>query len=405
VVDPAWRENSGEVYAGLPNGPRGLARIQPLPPGTVDDRSRAVDLALRALDAWRAGFDSIAVEVRSDLAQPVPGPPIELAAWRQLSQKLTGRRFVTDITLAPGVRAMLADGARGPALVVWSDAVDGTSEIVADLGNASVLFTDLWGRSAKISPTQRGHVLKLGREPAFIEGIDPNLLRLRKTFRVEPGFALSRRAPQDAALVLGNPWATAISGTVTVLGPEALQISPRSQSFTIPAGGEAKLPIRFSVPRSLPSGQPMLTVLVQGTANEPFRATLEAPIELGNRAVRLEPEWRLARSIESGSVDVVLTLRVTNISTQSIDVEAFAVADGYTQSRKPITGLAPGATAVRVFHFAAGAQRLSGRDIRTGVHDPTLDARALVSVPIPPLLPPTASDKTTAAAASDLDLE
>lgn len=395
VVDPAWRGSEGEVYGGLPAGPRGMARIQALPPGVVDDRARAIDLALRAIDAWRAGFDSIAVDVRSDSVQTVPGPPIELAAWRQLALKLSGRRFVTDIPLDPALRCMLADGPRGPVLVAWSDFEDRGVEIAADLGSGAIATTDLWGRTAKVSLSSRGHVFRIGREPVFIEGIDASLCQLRRGFRVEPGFALSRRAPQEAALVLVNPWPTTINGSLTITGPEKLEISPRTHSFSVPAGGEVRLPITFSVPRGFPAGITPLTASVQGTATEPFRAVLEAPLQLGNDSVKVEPEWRLARSIESGSVDIVLTLRVTNIGKQPIDVEAFAVADGYTQSRKPISSLEPGASAVRVFHFASGAQRLSGRDIRAGVHDPALDARHLMRVAIPPLLPPSRSATST----------
>lgn len=398
VVDPAWRENEGEIYHGLPLGPRGMARIQPLSAGVVDDRARAVDLALRAIDAWRAGFDSIAVDVRPDGVQAVPGPPIELAAWRQLALKLSGRRFVADIPLDPGIRCMLADGPRGPVLVAWSDVVDRPVEISADLGSGQISLTDLWGRTSKVSLTSRGHVFKIGREPTFIEGIDAKLCELRRGFRVEPAIALSRRAPQEGALVLANPWPTAMNGTLSVTGPEKLEITPRTHSFTIPAGGEVRLPISFSVPRSFPAGVTPITVSMQGTATEPFRATMSAALQLGSTSVKVEPEWRLARSIESGSVDIVLTLRVTNISAQPIDVEAFAVADGYTQNRKPISSLEPGATAVRVFHFASGAQRLSGRDIRAGVHDTLLDARHLLRVSIPPLLPPaTAAPSATGA--------
>ena len=43
---------------------------------------------------------------------------------------------------------------------------------------------------------------------------------------------------------------------------------------------------------------------------------------------------------------------------------------------------------MRVFHFASGARRLSGRDIRVGVHDTDADIRHLIRVPIPPILPP-----------------
>ncbi|MEY2795592.1 MAG: hypothetical protein RIR10_1308, partial [Planctomycetota bacterium] len=48
-------------------------------------------------------------------------------------------------------------------------------------------------------------------------------------------------------------------------------------------------------------------------------------------------------------------------------------------------------TAVRVFPFADGVRRLSGRDIRAGVHDEDGDARTLRKIAIPPLLPPLQS--------------
>ena len=388
VAEPEWREGSGEIYSDLPSGSRGIARVVPLPPGAVDDRSRAIDLAIRGIDAWRAGYNSIAIDVPQNAAQSVPGPPIELAAWRQLSLKLSARRFVDEIDVAPGIRCMLADGPRGPVLVMWSDSVDGSTEVACDLSSGAITLTDLWGRTSRVGLTPRGHVFRVGREPVFVEGVDAALCKLRKSVRVEPGFALGKRALQEATIVLSNPWPVTVSGTLTVLGPEALQLSPRTHGFTMPAGGEARLPIALSVPRSMSAGLTSVTVAISGTATEPFRATIDAPLQLGNPAVRLEPSWRLARSIESGNIDLVLTLRVTNISDAPIDVDAFAVADGYTQSRKPLATLGPGASSVRVFHFASGARRLSGRDIRVGVHDTDADIRHLIRVPIPPILPP-----------------
>ena len=84
----------------------------------------------------------------------------------------------------------------------------------------------------------------------------------------------------------------------------------------------------------------------------------------------------------------MLTLRVTNVSGSPIDVEAFAGAEGYAVDRKLVSALPPGATAVRAFHFKDGARRLSGRDIRTGIHETETDARLLRRVSVPPLLPP-----------------
>lgn len=387
VADPAWRESAAEAYAGFPTGPRGMVRIVPLPPGLVDEYSRAIDIAVRAIDAWRAGFDSVSVDVRADSMPPIPGPPLELAAWRQISTRLCGRNFVREVPVAEGVRAILADGPRGTVLVVWSEAA-GDVEVSVDLGSAPVAATDLWGRSSTIPPAPEGHRIRIGREPIFIEGVGREACLLRAGFRVEPGFAAARRATQDATLVLANPWKSAMTGTVSVLAPDALGLEPKVQRFSIEPLGEGRIPVSFSVPFALEAGHVPVRVLVEGMAGEPFAARLSATLEVGYRDVRVEHGWRLARSIESGAVDLVLTTRVTNLTERPLDVEAFAAADGYTQTKKPVTGLAPGQSAVRVFHFAAGARHLSGREIRAGVQDSDGDVRLLRRVPIPPLLPP-----------------
>jgi hypothetical protein len=391
VADPAWRESAGEAYAGFASGARGMVRIVPLPAGSVDDRERAIDLALRAIDAWRAGFDAISVDVRSDGDPPAPGPALEFAAWRQISTRLCGRRFVAEIPVADGVRAILADGARGAALVLWNEAGGADANVSVDLGAATVHATDLWGRARDIAPSPEGHALAIGREPLFVEGVSREMCLFRKGFRVDPVFAESKRAPQEGTLVLANPWERVLSGTLAIKAPDTLGISPKTHRFTIAPGGEVRLPVSFSVPRSMEAGNVPVHVEVTGTAEEPFRAAMTGSLEVGYRKAVIEPSWRLARSIESGAIDLVLTLKVTNVSDAAIDVEAFAGADGYASDRKLVTGLAPGATAVRAFYFADGARRLSGRDIRTGVHEPETDARLLKRVAVPPLLPPTAT--------------
>lgn len=373
---------SDAPFAGMPVGPRGLARVVPLPPRSVADRERAIDLALRGIAAWRAGFDDIAVDVRVDSQPLVPGPPLELAAWRQLSTRLCGRRFVSEIPVADGVRALLADGARGPVLALWSEGAEAV-EVAVDLGSRAVLATDLWGRSAPVGPAIAGHALRVGREPLFVEGIDREMCLFRRGFRVEPAFVESRRTQQEAALALSNPWNVPITGTLSIVGPDDLGISPRVHRFSLQPLAEGLLPVNVSIPRGLPAGSVQVRVVVEGTAEEPFRATMEAPLEIGYRKATVAPAWRLARSIESGRVDLVLSLRVTNVSDEPIDVDAFAVADGFMQDQKPIRALAPGETAVRVFHFADGAARLSGGEIRAGVHDVDGDSRLLRRIAVP----------------------
>jgi hypothetical protein len=401
VADPAWRESAGSLYEGFATGADGMVRIVPLPPGVVDDRERAIDLALRAIDAWRVGFDDVAIDVQSDAMPPIPGPPLELAAWRQVSTRLCGRRLIAEIPIAEGVRALLADGDRGTVLVLWNERGTEIADVSVALGDGALLATDLWGRSTKVEPRANGHQLLVGREPLFVEGVSREMCLFRSAFKADPTFAVARRAAQEGALVLGNPWDVPLSGTLTVLAPDALSMSPKTHTFSIEPHGEARFPVQFGVPRSMHAGPTTVRVAIDAVAREPLRTTLEAALEVGMRGIEVEHAWRLARSIESGSVDLVLTLRVRNTGDQPIDVEAFAVADGYAQNKKPITALPPKATATRVFHFADGARRLSGRDIRAGVHDGDADARLLKRIAVPPLLPPAVVSVPDSATSND----
>lgn len=393
VADPAWRESGGEVFDGIPKGTAGMVRIVPLPADEVDARERAIDLSLRAIDAWRAGFDAISLEVdgarRGAYDGGVPGPAIEFAAWRQLAMRLSGRRFVAEIPLADGVRALLADGSRGPVLVAWSDSGDSGGKVSVDLGSDALAATDLWGRTQRIARGAEGHSFRIGREPLFIEHVDRGRCMLRRGFRVDPVFAESRRAPQEGDLVLANPWDRALSGTLTVVSAGGVEISPRTHRVEIAPGGEVRLPVQFSIPRSTYAGSVPVEVEVVGTADDAFRARLSAPLEVGFRKATVEPSWRIARSVESGALDIVLTLRVTNTGDAPLDLEAIAGGDGYAIDRKLITALPPRASAVRAFHFKDGVRRLSGREIRAGVHEPETDARLLERVVIPPLVPPS----------------
>ncbi|MFZ9916619.1 MAG: hypothetical protein ACO3IB_14975, partial [Phycisphaerales bacterium] len=218
ISEPAWRESSADAYAGLDRdsgggaGARGMVRIVPLPVGVVDGRERAIDLALRAIDAWRAGFDAISIEVRDEGAPPVPGPALEYAAWRQLSTRLCGRRFEAEVPVADGVRALLAHGARGTALVLWNESGGDELAVELDFGSQPIRATDLWGRTQEPRRGRDGHALRVGREPLFVEGVSREMCLFRRGFKVDPVFAESRRAPQEGVLVLSNPWESAISG-------------------------------------------------------------------------------------------------------------------------------------------------------------------------------------------------
>ena len=392
---PGWSLAAGDApLTTLPPPERIFATIEPLPASLSNDmleiapRDRAIDIALRTIDAWSTGIASIAIV--ADESSEVPGPSIGVAAWRQLSTRLCGRHFVSEVPLGEGLRGILADGPRGACLIAWNESrVEGASVKVA-LGRSTVIATDLWGRVQQLAPSAEGHALALVREPVFVEGVEREVLQFRAAVRVEPASIDARRAPQPIAIVLKNPWNYQISGTLLLPEVEDAEIAPRSMPFSIAPLGETKVEVALGIPRSRPSGEFDLRPLAQVSGNQEHAIPLSAVVETGFSKVSLESSWRLAKSVESDRIDLVVSAKVTNVSSTPLDVEAFAVADGYTQNRKPIENLQPGQSAVRVFHFPAGARRLSGRDVRVGVQDSNLDARLLKLLPIPPFVPPSA---------------
>ncbi len=392
---PGWSLSAGETpLASLPPADRLFATIEPLSASTAESqfeigpRDEAIDIALRAIDAWKVGITSIAVdaEVRSE----VPGPSIGVAAWRQISTHLGGRTFVTDVPLGEGLRGVLADGPRGACLVAWNESRKEGATLNIALGRSVVTATDLWGRMQQIAPSEDGHAIALMREPMFFEGIEREVLQFRAAVRIEPRSIDARRAPQPLSIVLRNPWKHQISGTLLLPQFDDADLAPRALPFSIQPSMEARLEVALGVPRSRPSGEVDLHPIARVSGAEEYSIPLSAVVETGFERVSLESSWRLAKSVESDRIDLIVTTRVTNVSATALDVEAFAVADGYTQHRKPIEDLQPGQTAVRVFHFPGGARALSGRDVRVGVQDSNLDARLLKLLPIPPFVPPSA---------------
>ncbi len=392
---PGWSLSAGEApLSSLPPSDRLFATIEPLS-ATVGEsqlgiapRDEAIDIALRAIDAWKCGISSIAVD--AEVNTSVPGPSIGVAAWRQLSTHLGGRTFVTDVPLGEGLRGVLADGPRGACLIAWNESRrEGVSCNIA-LGRSVVTATDLWGRMQQIAPSEHGHTIALVREPVFLEGIEREVLQFRASVRVEPASIDARRAPQPISIVLRNPWKHQISGTLLLPQVDDADLAPRAVPFSIQPSMEARVEVALGVPRSRPSGEIDLHPVARVSGAEEYSIPLCAVVETGFEKVSLESSWRLAKSVESDRIDLVVTTRVTNVSAGPLDVEAFAVADGYTQNCKPIEDLQPGQTAIRVFHFPGGARKLSGRDVRVGVQDSNLDARLLKLLPIPPFIPPSA---------------
>ncbi|MDZ4829963.1 MAG: hypothetical protein SGJ09_07170 [Phycisphaerae bacterium] len=389
----AARPGAAGEYAKPWAGPDTLVSLELAPSDVMDDRTRVDDLGHRTLDLWREGAQHLAIDLPMHAAKP-DGTPASLMpeaiAWRQLSAWLSARTFGGELALGDRVAAWLVKGAKGISVLAWSTGAsdaraDGTIEI--SLGNNPLFVTDLMGRTRSVEPQAGSCRIALSESPVLIEGVDSALVTVLAAARFEPALLESRRAGQTVELVLRNPFGTAMSGTISVPDRPDWTVAPRQQVVSIAPGGEQRIPFRITLPRSTVAGEVSIGMNIDFTAAESYRAKLLVPVTVDWPDVEIASSWRFAKSVETGHIDLIVTLSATNRSNAPLDLEAFAVARDYIQNRKPILKLSPGATATRVFQFADGARKLSGANVFTGVNDLQGDRRLSASLEVPPLLP------------------
>jgi hypothetical protein len=388
-----WSARPGTVAEQLQPwlGPETVVTIEPAPRDELPPRARVEDLALRTLDAWRAGAGTLAIPLPwTDVHDAEDGSPNllpEAVAWRELGAALGGRSFSGQIELGPGTRCWIADGRRGCALIAWRDQADEGAAIDLPLADGAVTVTSLEGARQQVQPTGGTHRIPLGTTPIVIEGVDGRFAALLASLRLDPLTIESRRRGQESEIVFRNPFTTALSGSMTIVDHPDWEIAPRRQPFSVPPGGEARLPIRLTLPRATIAGEATLLAEFEFVGGESRTARALVAANVDWPAVRVERSWQFARSVESGRIDVVVAVTATNLGTAPVDLDAFAVAKEYTQIRKPILKLPPGESATRIFVFSDGARRLSGAPVLCGVSDVEGDRRLAVTVTIPAFLP------------------
>lgn len=376
-----------------------------LAPESISDRMRVDDLAMRAIHAWRSGARTMAIDLAWKPANSAESRSSSLRgeaiAWREIGRSLSGRTFAGELPMPPGLHGWLAEGA-SPALIVWSDDAGGES-VLAELllANGAVTAIDPFGRRTVLSPENGAHQVRLSPTPLFIEGIDFPLLRMIASAHLEPAELESRRSPQEVKLILKNTFGVAMSGTVAISDQQNWEIAPRGQPFSIPPGGEGRIPLRISLPRSTIVGPTNLVVRLEWMAGENYATSIPLHMSVRWPEVEVQSSWRFARSVDTGKIDVVVTVAVTNRGARSLDLEAFALARDYTQTRRPILKLGAGETAMRVFQFPDGARRLSGGQVFAGVSEMEGERRHTSQLLVPPLLSlpwATGESRTTVAA-------
>ncbi len=244
------------------------------------------------------------------------------------------------------------------------------------------------------------HAVPLGDEPLFVEGVDVPLVRFQAGVRLDPPALLSRAGEHEHALVITNPWPTAVNGRYFIVEPggrgsgssagrvaavdRTWDIAPRSGSFSIAPGQTERVPLSISFSPAEESGRKQFVIDVEFSGRaEPRAVRVVRDVELGVPDVRLDVTASVVRAggeAGGGVGGVVVEARVSTTRATPITAELFVRAPGFPREQRVISDLAPGETAVRLFSYRDGVEKLAGRTVHVALSLPDGGGRLSKSV-------------------------
>jgi len=335
--------------------------------------------------------------------QLMPSPAA--AAWLTLMEMVRDRRAEGLGQIAPGLEAVLltptdeSPSGTSSVLVVWPAAEAGASEQASLLfSRDEVAVVDRFGNRTRVGPEEIAptHVMTHralhGGHVAYIEGVDPDLMRFASRVRAEPAFIETGTAVDSIDLVFENPWSSAIRGKFYLVEPggfssgdrasrdRAWDITPRHGLFAIDAGGEHRVPVEISTTAGVESGvRPMIVDIELTSPTTSGLMRFERRAEVGLEHIEMELGYRFED--EPGGALVVFA-EITNTGTERELVHVFASAPGYARQRSAPTAIGPGQRVVKAFPFENGREALGGQTVNVGLFIRETGGRLLKSVTI-----------------------
>jgi len=344
--------------------------LNTLPATQLAHPDRISDLALRMLYSWQAGQTGLSLPrpwVASADRQTSLLPDPLLGVFSSVAHRLAGRRVIGDLPLGPGLHCKILNGPAGASLVAWNESAKPQDAVIDMFLGLKPQTVDLWGNRHTVPMVNDKHHVELDSTPVFIEGIDPLLALFRASFSLRPGFIESVVAPRDGVIQFINPWPVTIRGQLRLTEPASWDISPRVYSFSIGAGQTFSLPIRVTIPVSEVAGHKKLVAQFDFIADKRYIVDVSTTTELGLSGVKFNATLALKKNPKTGHIDAIVTELITNNSTKTLAMYAFANLSGYPRQERIIAGLKPGQSTIHKFRFPDASLAIQTHNIRTGV--------------------------------------
>lgn len=389
-----------------------------VPDAREDSAARVPALVKQVVEFWRL-FNSDAgpgaPATRASLVhawdwtgarRPQATPRPQVAAWRNLTDRLVDRRIIGELPIEAGVKCYIlaprpgAAAGRTGALVAWSEKPRSSPlRFRAYLGDGPISLVDCQGAvlPADLDATTVDEdvrppaIVPITADPVFVEGVDAALVQFLASIRIDPEFVISSNEQHEHAIVFENPWPVQMEGRFTIVSPGGASgggprdrtwtFTPRSAPFNIPAGQKARIPINVAFSSAAEAGSEELLIDFTLDASRSYGTVRAAArIELGLQNLRMD--IRVAPPAPGAPDDLRIEATITNVGQEPVTLSLTAFAPGFPRAKASVNELEPGSDVVRKFHYAGGRAKLLGQRVVVGLTDPEAKTHLNKSVTI-----------------------
>ncbi len=386
---PAWAEMSGELPAtialsvhpsvlphrlplymqemGQHEGHNLALTLQLLDRDRYGRELQIRDLAQRVIYALSAGASRIDVPLPFTVAREdgdlVKQPQELLMILRTLTSTLGSATFKGKVPVAEGVEAFLFDRDGVGILALWDQGTSGgTRELSLSLGQKPRAI-DLWGN---VTPLLRvaGNAteqvrLAVGPTPMFLVDIDGQLAQMRASVRFDRPLIESSFQPHTRKVRFGNPYGTAMAGSLRLKGPAGWSIKPPVLAFNVNPGETFEQDVVIEFPYNSYAGNKLIEAELKFQDARVAATIVPLTLRLGLSDVGMQ-----TMAIRDGK-DILVQQTITNYGDAPIDYTAFCIAPGHPREERLVTNLAPGRSTIKLYRLPDA--REGTQKIRTGV--------------------------------------
>jgi hypothetical protein len=328
----------------------------------LPNEARTAELARRLVLAKVAGADRIFVPapISYDGQTGRWFPTPEFVAVRTLFRLLGGRYAAA--ALPPTGRdtlAVLFSDHESAWVAAWSWRDPPGPGLMLSGGSGAELW-DMLGQHTRCEVADGQVKVPLGAAPVILGPVDAGLIALQASVMVEPNFVDADNAGIRPMLMVTNPFAEEMVGTIRLTGPSYWRIPEPVISLRISSGQCLERPIELIVPPRELAGTRTLGVQLELSAPVSEALALSFPLQFGLRDIESEVVvwWQ--------GDDLLVEQTVRNHTQSEASFSCFCRAAGRQQLEGALVGIAPGTAKAQVFQIP-DAREIAGGSLILGL--------------------------------------